>query len=175
MTSKDTKNSLIVYSDFTGDITKASIPTRAIWEIRPENRIVVGCGIYVAKCIGLEAEPDGFLGILTVEYYVEETQKKTESLQDKIIKWFTLDEEKILQKNIFYEDRKYIREWTSLTKDDYRKWVILGNKIHEKAIGSIKISIVNKQRILLSNELLEDLFRPIMNSLLSLYSSLGEF
>ncbi|MFH1183121.1 MAG: hypothetical protein V1690_02565 [Candidatus Moraniibacteriota bacterium] len=178
------KSALIVYTKFCGDITKAVQGTTAISKIRPENRVAVEGGMYVASCTNLKLEPSGFTGALSLTYYRElavEGEKEGEEVAKKNLvklvldKFFKATKDKLcIAPDIAYGGKNYEKVWRTCS-DDYHHWIILHGGVWKKAIGKMKCELVKERELVFSNALLQTLFTPILNSLLEVHTTLGKF
>lgn len=79
-TDESSETALVAYTKFAGDMARAVQETISLREIRPENRVVVDGGMYIASATNLVLEPSGFLGFLFLAFYRE----MPEDSEDKI-------------------------------------------------------------------------------------------
>lgn len=78
--------------------------------------------------------------------------------------------------DVVHERKKYQRMWHLWSGDgDIGHWIILCGGVQREALGRMKVQLVKKKKLLLSNEFLSVLFTPIVESLRELYVEIGKF
>lgn len=179
MTTEPVGNELVVYSKFSGDLSRAVQKVTALTDIRPENRVVVDGGMYIASCSNLRLDPAGFLGYLYLAYY-EEMNEKNEEVVEKNLTRLVLD--KIFSRvkgrpDIEHEGKKYQLAWRSWSgRGDYSThWIILNGHVFSEAVGKMKVRLAEDREILVANHFLSLLFNPVINSLLEAHTTMGRF
>lgn len=177
-TGGNTENALVVYTKFNGDIGNVSRVVTSLREIRPEHRVVVEGGMYVASATNLKIEPAGFLGFLCLAFYQEITRDTKDTAQQSL-SMLILDKffKKALGKpDIVHDEKEYRQVWhLRSSTSSCEHWIIINGHAYEEAVGKIKVQLIEERNMLFSNAFLDMLFSPVLNSLLDVHIALGRF
>jgi hypothetical protein len=177
-TIENTETALMVYTKFSGDVSRAVQKTTSLSEIRPENRIVVEGGMYIASATNLALETAGFTGFLFLEFY-QEVKKDAENTAPKSLSMLVMD--KFFKKekdkpDIVHEGREYRSVWRIWSDTGtIGHWIILNGDTYGGAIGKMKVRLIERKKLLLSNDFLNALYSPVLNALLDVHTTLGRF
>lgn len=172
-------NDLVVYTKFNGDISTAVQKTASLEEMRPENRIAVPGGLYVATCHHLEIKPAGMKGILLLKYYremiQEEEVRQANSLPLMTIKKFFPG--RGIKPDIIHEGKNYAYEWGEDNSEisGWNNWIIAHGKADTECLGLMKAELIKDKQVLVSNDFLSALFGPVIDSLLVIYRQMAQF
>ncbi|MDD5396576.1 MAG: hypothetical protein PHW24_00780 [Candidatus Moranbacteria bacterium] len=167
--AKEVDNSLVVYSRFNGDLSKAVQKAVSISDINPQHRVLVDGGMYVASATNLELNTLGFKGFLYLAFYQDMTivpEGVAQSLSVLVLN-------KLFKNSVFksveYEGREYQRMWRLWSGEKFPCYV------GRDTIGEMKVRLVEKHKLLLSNDLLSVLFNPVLDALREAHVELGKF
>ncbi|HBP01559.1 MAG: hypothetical protein UX75_C0009G0009 [Candidatus Moranbacteria bacterium GW2011_GWE2_47_10] len=173
---KEVGNSLVVYSKFNGDISKAVQRDMVISDIRLENRVLVDGGMYIASVSDLDLHTSGFRGFLYLAFYQEmddAVEKNTQLLSVLILN--KLFRRGVIEPSMVYEGKNYQLAWRLWSGERCAHWLILGRDAGKDAIGEMKVRLVEKQKLLFSNDFLSVLFNPVLDALREVHLELGRF
>lgn len=173
---KEVSNSLVVYSRFNGDISRAVQEGISVSEIRLENRVLVDGGMYVASASNLKLTTSGFRGFLYLAFYRDmddASEKFPHSLSVLVLN--KLFKGGLIKPGVIYEGKNYQRVWHLWSGEQVAHWLILGGREEKDAVGEMKVRLIEMRKLLFTNEFLSVLFGPVLDALREAHAELGKF
>lgn len=167
---KESSNSLVVYSRFNGDISRAVQKGISVSDLNPQNRVLVDGGMYVASATNLELKTSGFKGFLYLAFYRDMTSSPDEVVQSlSVLVLNKLFKKCAIKSVVTYEGKEYQRVWKIYSSEQFPCYV------GKDTIGEMKVRLVEERKLLLSNDLLSVLFNPVLDALREAHTELGKF
>ena len=176
---KDITEIVIYTNGLKIDLSSVVQKIEPLSSIKPQHRVPVEGGIYVASCKKLMLDSSGFQGVLKLEYYEEINKDDEPSKQiafgNQVLNMLFSREAKPVEVEPYleYEDKKYRKVWR--ISSGRKSWLILHNEVYKDIIKEIKSSLVNERELVIANDLLNTLFKPIFDVLFQMYRKLSKF
>jgi len=183
--TEDTSKELVIYNPNTLDLTKhvrdLHTPLR---NINPEIRIVQNGSMYAGGIYNIEIDAMGIDGIAYIRFLKalrEEENPSNISLLERLTRKVLGNTEGDDSLIVEHENKKYEHQWIVKTSDydgrtdllNYNKY--RGSMAPTDFLAELKTKIANQQNLLVSNELLSNLFTPLFDPLIQLYHKIGGF